>query len=49
MGLKVQDVQNKSKVSAEILRGYNTTLEWNTWTEANSTFQEATRRLGIER
>lgn len=40
MGLKVQDVKNKSKAFAEILRAYSTQLKWDAWTEANFTFKK---------
>jgi hypothetical protein len=39
VGLNVKDVQNKSKVFAEILKAYNSTLKWDKWTEANFFFR----------
>jgi hypothetical protein len=40
MALKVQDVQNKSKVLTEILRAYSTQLKRDEWTGAHFTFKK---------
>jgi hypothetical protein len=40
MGLKLQDVQDKGKIFAEIRRAYKTTLKWNNWALNDFTFKK---------
>lgn len=47
MGRKILDVQNKSKIFAEILRACNTQLKWDKWPAAQDAFKKPPDRRVI--